>query len=109
MLFAMLLAIGLTAVAQVTTVKGNVYSLEDDEPIAGASVRVKGRTGVGTSTDINGNFTLKVAPGDKQLEISFIGYEPRTVNISATMKVGLTVKSEMMDEVMVVAFGKQNR
>ena len=109
MLFAMLLAIGLTAVAQVTTVKGNVYSLEDDEPIAGASVRVKGRAGVGTSTDINGNFTLKVAPGDKQLEISFIGYEPRTVNISATMKVGLTVKSEMMDEVMVVAFGKQKR
>ena len=52
--------------AQTKTVQGVVLSGEDGEPIIGASVVVTGTT-TGTVTDIDGNFSLKVADNAKTL------------------------------------------
>lgn len=56
-LFMLLAVIG--AQAQEITVSGTVLSGSDNEPLIGASVRAVA-TNAGTSTDIDGNFTIKV-------------------------------------------------
>ena len=71
---------------QQVTVKGTVISSENNEPVIGASVLVKGTTN-GTITDINGQFTLtNISPTNKTIIVSFIGMEmcirdrPRSAN-----------------------------
>ena len=72
LLFCLLLGIGM-ANAQTTKVTGTVISAEDNEPIIGASIVVKGTT-IGTVTDFNGAFSLDVPSSAKTLVVSF-GYE----------------------------------
>lgn len=64
---------------------------ENDDPMVGATVAVVGQTSIGTATDMDGNFSLSVPDGTKQLQISFIGY--KTATVPARAKVG-TVKLE---------------
>ena len=71
LLLAFLLLMPLGAVAQIITVKGTVIDSQG-ETVIGASVVEKGNVKNATITDLDGNFTLKVAKG-KLLVISF-GY-----------------------------------
>lgn len=111
-LFLFLTALLLSAAAlsaQTTTVTGTVLSAEDDEPIIGASVRVKGHK-TGAITDADGYFKLSgVTARDKELEVSFVGCETQYIPVAPNITVRLRAKSETMDEVIVVAFGKQKR
>lgn len=110
MLFlALLLVMGSDAIAQGLRVTGLVLSEDENAPIAGATVRVKGTDVVGI-TNNDGLFAFTgLKSSAKQLEVSFIGYETQTVDISPDLKIYLKPTSEMMDEVIVVAFGKQKR
>ncbi len=93
------------ASAQVSQVSGTVISEEDGLPVVGASILVKGTT-LGTVTDIDGNFTLFNVPSEHQmLQISFIGMKSQKVLAKATMHVVLHPDTEVLDEVMVVAYG----
>lgn len=95
--------------AQLSRVSGTVFSQEDGLPIIGATVRVSGTQNV-TATDNDGHFFLKnLSPSDKKIEVSFIGYRSETVDIKPDMKIYLSPSTEMLDEVIVVAFGKQKR
>ena len=106
MLFMTFLVIGIGLVnAQISKVTGTVTSEEDGLPVVGASVLVKGTT-VGTVTDIDGNFTINNVPSSaKTLVVSFIGLQSQEVTIKPMVKVVLKSDSEVLDEVMVVAFG----
>lgn len=73
---AVLAGDNIPAVQMVQQQKQSVSGIVKDstgEPIIGANVREKGNPSNGTITDIDGNFSLNVAPG-VTLEISFIGY-----------------------------------
>ena len=94
--------------AQTKTITGRVISGEDGEPIIGASVVVTG-TNTGTVTDIDGNFSLKVAENAKTVTVSFVGMEKQTVSIKKNMTIELSPNNEVLDEVMVVAFGTQKK
>lgn len=111
-LFMLLAALLLTVTAlpaQVTSVTGTVLSAEDNEPLVGASVRVKGHT-TGAITDYDGTFVLRgIKPTDKELEVSFVGCQTQYVAIAPKVTVYLKAQAESMDEVIVVAFGKQKR
>lgn len=91
------------------TVTGTVYESEG-EPAIGASVMVKGdRTG--TSTDIDGHFTLTGVPSDATIVISYIGTEPQEIMASDKVKLAnvvLSKNTEMLDEVVVVGYGTQS-
>ncbi|MBM6992609.1 MAG: SusC/RagA family TonB-linked outer membrane protein [Prevotella sp.] len=76
---------------------------DGSDPIIGASVSVKGQ-GAGTVTDMDGRFTLDVAPGI-ELTISYIGFQPQTVRAARNMKVVLTEDNKNLDEVVVTALG----
>lgn len=91
------------------TVSGVV--LDDmNEPLIGASVVVKGTT-YGTFTNIDGEYTLKV-PSDKNvLVFSYLGYrsyELDLAKINSTV-VQLEADYQMLDEVVVVAYGTQRK
>ena len=91
--------------AQISKVTGNVISSEDGLPIVGASVLVKGTT-VGTVTDIDGNFTITNLPASaKLLQVSFIGMQTQELKIKEVVNVVLHSDTEMLEEVMVVAYG----
>ncbi|MCH4148128.1 MAG: TonB-dependent receptor [Prevotella sp.] len=105
-LAGLFLSLGI-AMAQ-TSVKGNVTSSEDGEPVVGASIKVVG-TNTGTVTDVDGNFQLTVPNRDSRLEISYIGRQSKTVRASSNMKITLDADNQTLDEVMVVAFGTQKR
>ena len=59
--------------AQNITIKGNVKSATDGEPLIGVNVSVKGKA-VGTVTDLDGNYQLSVQKNET-LIFSFIGYD----------------------------------
>lgn len=106
---ALLLFFTANVLAQTKSVTGEVYSTGENEPLVGATVKVKGSK-IATSTDIDGKFTLNgLQPSDKYLEISYVGFEPKTVEIKPDLKIYLTATTEMLDEMIVVAFGKQKR
>lgn len=93
--------------AQVSQVKGTVVSEEDGLPVVGASVLVKGTT-VGTVTDIDGNFTISGVPEDgKVIVVSFIGLQSQELAIEPVMNVVLKADAEVLEEVVVVAYGTQ--
>lgn len=93
------------AIAQVSKVTGVVISEEDGFPVVGASVLVKGTT-VGTVTDLDGEFTLTNVPSTaKTLTVSFIGLATQEVAVQPNVRVVLKNDSEVMDEVVVVAYG----
>ena len=100
------LVIGIGLVnAQISKVTGHVTSDEDGLPVVGASVLVEGTT-VGTVTDIDGNFTLTNVPSSaKTLVISFIGFQTQKVDVKSNVNVVLKSDAEVLDEVMVVAYG----
>ena len=96
-----------TALAQ-TKVTGTVLSQEDGQPIIGAAVKVVG-TQTGALTDVNGAFSVSLPEGKKQLEISYLGFESKTVTAKAGMRVFLKTDAKMVDEVIVVAYGTQKK
>ena len=71
-LFLISLLTVLNVMAQDISVTGTVTSATDNEPVIGASVMVKGQQGVGVTTDIDGNFTIKV-PVKTVLVVSSVG------------------------------------
>ena len=101
-LAGLLMALGLNA--QDITVKGTVKD-NTGEPVIGAGVVVKGTTR-GTSTDIDGNYTLACAP-DAVLEFSFIGMETQNVAVGGRRNIDVTLApdSEFLTESVVTALG----
>lgn len=94
---------------QVRTVSGNVRDV-NGELLIGVSVVVKGNTSVGTTTDLDGKYTINIPTGGKVLVFSYVGMETQEVPISGnTLDVVLTEKNTGLDEVVVVAYGKQKK
>ncbi|WP_159452666.1 SusC/RagA family TonB-linked outer membrane protein [Pedobacter nyackensis] len=74
--------------------------------IPGVTVSVKGIKGKGTSTDMNGRFNLKV-PDNAVLVFSIVGFEPKEMLAVSgrSMKVMLRSSNDILDEVVVQAYG----
>lgn len=107
LLFSLLsLFMATLAYAQDITVNGTVVD-DTGEPVIGATVMVEG-TSNGTTTDLDGNFSLKVAKNAK-LKITYIGYDPQTLPAKNGMKVVLKTNSVVLGGVEVVAYGVQKK
>ena len=77
---------------------------ENGEPLIGATIQVPG-TSIGATTDIDGNFTLKVPEGSN-ITISYIGYQAKTVKPgNAPVNVTLEEDNKVLEEVVVTALG----
>jgi TonB-linked SusC/RagA family outer membrane protein len=96
-----------SALAQTKLVSGKVVGSDDNLPIPGVSVFVKGSPTIGVMTDIDGNYNLKTVPANaKVLVFRFVGYQTVEMPITgATINVTLASENQKMDEVVVVAYG----
>lgn len=98
------------AVAQTKTVKGVIYEEETGEPMPGATVSVEGSTR-GVMTDLDGSFELTgVKPTDK-LKFECLGKETQVLQVGTMTNFVVKLKNAAneLDEVTVVAFGKQRK
>lgn len=97
--------VAMPAMAQNKTVKGTVLD-DRGEAIIGATVKVKGSKSMGAVTDLDGNFSIQV-PANAKLEITYIGFVPKTITASNNMTISLQEDNQSLDEVVVVGYGTQ--
>ncbi|WP_316801831.1 SusC/RagA family TonB-linked outer membrane protein [Pedobacter nototheniae] len=76
--------------------------------LPGVSVSVKGVKGIGTSTDADGKFSLKV-PDNATLVFSIIGYETIEIPAISSMIVVLKASNKLLDEVVVIGYGTRKK
>jgi TonB-dependent SusC/RagA subfamily outer membrane receptor len=93
---------------KVIVVKGLVLD-EEGLPIPGATIIIEGST-KGVITDIDGKYSVEVLPNDK-LVFSFVGLETQTVEVNNQTIINVVLKEKVseLEEVTVVAFGKQKK
>lgn len=98
------LCFGVALSAQTRAIRGNVLD-NDNQPVAGASVAVKGTT-VGTVTDVNGIFSLNVSNDPVTLVISSLGLTTQEVVVSpGASSVDIKMGNAVLEEVVVTALG----
>ena len=105
-----LLLISLLAQAQTGTIRGKVIDDANAESLIGVTVLVKG-TSKGATTDLDGNFAIKIEPGTYNLQISYVSYKATNISdvqvsegeITAIGTIRLQESVETLTEVTVTA------
>ena len=107
---ALLLSSSLTLHAQSREVTGTVISGEDDLPLPGVSVLVKGTTR-GAVTDIDGNYSINLQESDQTIVFSFVGFVSQEVTVGNQSTIDITLNPDMqsLGEVVVVGYGEQKK
>ena len=97
-LFAAMLCVAMTATANNARISGRIKDANDKSAIIGATVLLMQDTVqiAGTTTDINGKFTLNAKKGDYILELSYIGYE--TIRMALTVNDNTHIGTIQMQE-----------
>ena len=90
-------------------VSGKITDAYNDDPLPGVNVLITG-TATGTTTDIDGVYELMVNEGDS-LTFSFIGFLTQKIKVDKVriINVRLSEHTEMLEEAVVVAFGRQSK
>jgi len=109
-LFAMLWTISFGLFAQNITVNGSVTD-DTGMSVIGATVMVENNSGIGTITDIDGNYTLNNVPSDASLQFSYVGMVTQIIPVDgrSTIDVVMASDSELLDELVVVGYGTMQK
>ena len=99
----------LTMYSQQNQVSGTVLSSEDNLPIVGANVLLKGQNS-GTSTDFDGNYQISADKG-AVLVFSYIGFETQEVILADQKSIQIVLKpnTAALEEIVVVGYGTQRK
>lgn len=92
------------------TVTGNIRD-EFGEPLIGVNITVKNEPGLGTISDVNGNYRIKVE-SYQVLVFSYIGYEKQEVPIKGNKEINVKMQpssTSILDEVVVTGTGTQKK
>lgn len=99
---------GIVAQSQMKTIKGKIIG-KDGEPLIGVAVIVKEQPGLGTVSDLNGNYTIKAGEYDI-LVVKYIGYKPVELPVAkGQFDVQLEDDNKKLDEIVVSAAGVVQR
>lgn len=95
------------------TITGTVTDAQTGEPLVGVNILVQGTT-VGTTTGLDGTYSIDVEGPGAVLMVSYIGYSSITVtvapeNLSDGLNIELVEDVALLDELVVVGFGTQRR
>ena len=90
-----------------TIINGTVTDADNDDPLIGVSILIKDSEGIGTISDIDGNFQLEIADKNAVLVFSFLGYEDQEVIVGENtfLSVALSESTQQLNEVVVTALG----
>lgn len=107
MVFAIL---AFTAAASNNITVQGIVTDELSEPLTGVSVTVKGNSGYGVTTDIDGHYAIN-ATDNSIIIFNYIGYKTQEVAVNGrnTIDIKLDPSKEMLDEVVVVGYGTQKK
>lgn len=96
----------ITALAQTRTVTGTVTAQDDGSTLPGVTILIKG-TSQGTTTDIDGKYTLQGVSGSSVIVFTFMGYTPVEIAAGNQQTIHVAMKPELqnLDEVVVTALG----
>jgi len=103
----LVLAWSVTAGQDRGTVAGRVFDSESGEPLEAVSISANRRSG--TISDREGQFSLRLSPGDHVIEFYYVGYEDlrREINLGAgetvRLDISMSISRRMLDEVVVSA------
>lgn len=102
-----LMALGMTA--QERTVSGTVT--DGQEPLIGVTVQVKGNSKVGTVTDVDGKYTLRVSSPGTILVYSYVGYQTQEKMVGSNSRIDVTLESDSknLNEVVVIGYGTMKK
>lgn len=108
-LLALIILLPATAYGEsMRTVKGVVVD-DTGEPLIGATVKVADTT-LGTTTDLDGGYTLTIPASARRLVFSYVGYDNLTVDITSdVINVTMKANSEILDEVVVIGYGVRRK
>ncbi|PKQ43813.1 SusC/RagA family TonB-linked outer membrane protein [Confluentibacter flavum] len=107
-----LLLLGMQAHAQdEKVITGMVTDEITGEPLIGVNVILKGAVGIGTITDFEGEFTLRVPSANAVLAFSYIGFKTREINVGDNTTINVILQSDetSLEEVVLVGYGKQRK
>lgn len=95
---------------QQQTVTGTITDSQTGETMPGVNILVKGTT-IGTSSDINGKYSITVPSANAALVYTFIGYVNQEIPIAGRSVIDVALVSEVLnlDEVVVVGYGTQRK
>jgi TonB-dependent starch-binding outer membrane protein SusC len=108
-ILTMMLAAG-PLFAQNRAVTGKVSAAEDDSPLPGVTVQLKGSS-TGTQTDFEGKFTLNVPASGGTLVLRFVGFKTQEIAIGnqSSFDIKMVNDEKLLTEVVVVGYGTQTR
>lgn len=100
----------LSVASQELTVNGKVISEEDGSPLPGVNIVLKG-TQIGTMSDFDGEYSIKIPKTSSVLVFSSLGFSVRELQVDgrSIVNVALVIDSEQLDEVVVTAFGIERK
>jgi TonB-linked SusC/RagA family outer membrane protein len=106
LLFIVFCGYSFSTIAQQRTVTGTVTGAEDGQPVIGCTVQIKGTT-IGTSTGVDGKYTLAVPENATTIIFSYIGMKRQEVEIGNQSIINVSLESDILglDEVVVTALG----
>ncbi len=87
-----------------TVIKGRVTSAEENSPVAGANVIIKG-TAKGVLTDFNGNFSIQVSGPSDVLVFSFVGYVSEEIQVGSQTAINVIMVPDIQTLESIVVMG----
>jgi len=105
-----LLGLLASAASGQTRVTGVVTDADENAALPGVTILVKGTT-LGTTSDINGNYSIEVADDQNILVFSFVGYQTFEVSIDGRSRIDveLTKTASILDEMVVIGYATQRK
>lgn len=105
LLLSFILCLGFSTSFGQTIISGKVTDKDSKEALIGVNLIVKG-TSVGTTTDIDGNYELKIPEGALVLQVSYTGFNPKNIKLTGQTVINVKLKSgKLLDEVVVIGYG----
>ena len=110
LLLLLFMVLWVATFAQQYSVTGKVTSTEDGSSLPGVSISIKGTT-LGTITDIDGNYSLKVGDQKVTLVFAFVGMRTQEIPLNGQSVINVALVTDVLgvDEVVVVGFGTMKK
>ncbi|MFN7119083.1 MAG: SusC/RagA family TonB-linked outer membrane protein, partial [Saprospiraceae bacterium] len=95
---------------QTITISGTVTAADSGEPLIGANILVQ-NTAIGTTTEVDGTYSLQVPNANAVLEVTYVGYKTQTVNVAGRTTVDIAMEPDagLLEEVVVIGYGTQRK
>ena len=93
-----------------SVITGTVTSADDESPLVGVTIKVKG-TNIGATTNSTGGYNIEAPPTAQTLVFIYVGYQTKEVTINNRSQINVIMEKEVqsLDELVVIGYGSQYR